>query len=147
MIDTQVETIRTSFNALAKRGEEVAERFYANLFAAQPALKSLFPRNASERDNELIAWLGMVVKNLHRIDSMLFLLEDAGKRCQRAGVQPQQFGNARDALISAMRETARHAGPDELTWDAQLESDWVETLNIIVSLMIRGAGRARARAA
>lgn len=147
MTDTQIETLRTSFNEFARHADVLGERFFTNLFAAQPVLRSLLPRNAWERDRELIAWMGMVVKNLHRVDSMSFLLEDAGQRCEHAGVQPQQFGRARDALVSAMRETAGTADGNAPAWSEDVEADWVDALNIIVSVMIRGAGRARARAA
>ena len=38
-----IRRIEDSFNLLAPRGEELVDRFYANLFARNPELRPLFP--------------------------------------------------------------------------------------------------------
>lgn len=147
MNDTQLESIRSSFKGLSQHGDELAERFFVRLFAAQPMLKALFPREAWQRDRDALSGLGMAVKNLHRLEAIQYLLEEAGARCTRVGAQPHHFGVARDAMVNAMREVATQPDFSGPQWSEEIESDWTEALNVVVSMMIRGAGRSRARAA
>lgn len=149
LTDAQLATLRSSFTAVSRSGDDLAEVFFARVLAAHPPLRAILPRNTAERDRDLLAWLGTVVKNLHRVESIAFLLEDAGQRAQRAGLQPLHFGLARDALVISMRQilSAPGAGATPASWTAELESLWTEALNVVTSVMIRGAGRARSRAA
>ncbi len=141
MNTTNIQHIRTAFNAAMFRGPDLAEGFFARLFEAQPVIRSLFAPDASQRDRDVLAALSVLVKNLHRLDAIAPLLEDAGARCQRAGVQPHHFGVAREALLGALKDVL---GPK---WTDDLEADCREALDAAASIMIRAGGRARLRAA
>lgn len=141
MDEQHIENVRSSFKVVAFRGEELAEQFFTRLFQAQPTLRGMFPGDAWQRDRDVLTGLGSLVKNLHRLDAIAYVLEDAGIRCQRAGAQPHQFGVARDAMLASLRDMLG------TKWNAELEESWTEALNIAVSMMIRGSGRARLRAA
>ena len=91
--------------------------------------------------HEFIASLGMLANNLHRLHTLEFVLSDLGAKAQRAGLQPHHLGEARAALVSAMRDTLGQAFTDVHA------ADWTEALNAAVSVMLRAAGRARAKAA
>lgn len=137
-----IERLRSSYKLLTPHADDLARIFFTRLFTAGPGVRALFPRDAASdsagaRTNELLASLGIVVKNLHRLDAIEQLLIDMGARNQRAGVQPQHYGMVRDALVAAMRDVL---GP---AWNLQLADDWTQTLNIVASIMIRGAGIAR----
>lgn len=137
----QIDRIRASFKEISPHADDLTRIFFTRLFTAGPGVRALFPRDAyaegSGRGQDLIASLGIVVKNLHRLDAIEHLLMDMGARNQRAGAQPQHYGMVRDALINAMRDIQ---GP---TWNETLQSDWSQTLNVVASVMIRGAGHAR----
>ena len=137
----QIERVRDSFRAIAPRGQELYGRFVDRIGAASPALRAMFPASPGERSQEFIAPCGMIVKNLHRLNAIEFLLTDAGAKNQRRGVLPQHYGVARDAVLATLAE----ALADE--WTEELASDWSEAINVATSLMIRGAGRARSKAA
>ncbi len=141
MNEYHIEHVRSSFKVVAFRGEELAEQFFTRLFQMQPALRRMFSGDAWQRDRDVMTGLGTLVKNLHRVEVIAYVLEDAGCRCERAGVQPHQFGIARDAMLASLRELLGSK------WNAQLEESWTEALNVAVSMMIRGGGRARLRAA
>lgn len=137
----QIERIRASFKQLSPHADELTRVFFTRLFTAGPAVRALFPRESfgdgPGRGQDLIASLGIVVKNLHRLDAVEHLLMDMGARNQRAGAQPQHYGLVRDALLAAMRDIQ---GP---TWNDEVHADWCQTFNIVASVMIRGAGHAR----
>lgn len=141
MTHDQIERIRESFSILAPRGPELLADFVGRLAGGAPALRALFPAEPTERAQEFLAPCGLVVKNLHRLTAIEYILTDLGQKHQRRGVLPQHYGVARDCLL----QTLQLALAD--SWDDELAADWSEAINCVTSLMIRGAGRARSRAA
>lgn len=170
--DDQVQRVQECYRRLAPQADELARGFYTRLFALTPQLRALVsrggnggraaltngpragamapdfrsaPLNAArssspqehERAQDFVASLGIIVQNLHRLDAIEHLLGEMGARCQRAGVQPQHYGMARDALLGAFRDSL---GPE---WTEQLADDWAAVLNVVASMLIRGAGQAR----
>lgn len=145
----QIERIRASFRLLSAHAEDLTRIFFTRLFTAGPGVRALFPRDivaesmgtpgasGGDRAQDFIASLGIIIKNMHRLESIEHLLLDMGARAQRAGAQPQHFGMVRDALVSAMRDVL---GPG---WTPQLQNDWTQMLNVVAAVMIRGAGQAR----
>ncbi len=141
MTSEQVECVRASYKALALRGEELAEQFFTRLLSKQPMLRAILPRDQWQRTHELMGGLGMIVKGLGRIESVEGMLMEFGARAQRAGVMPQHYGVAREALVETLRDLS---GPG---WTREHEESWRIALNTVTSLVLLGAGRARARAA
>ena len=133
--------MRACFDVLTPRTPELADRFHARLFALNPQLRALFPRDLAGHKQDFAAGLRHVVRNLHRLHSLSPTLMDIGSRQASWGLTPGHFGLAREALLATLRDMS---GP---AWNAQLESDWTESLNAVVSLMILGAGRRRTHAA
>lgn len=137
----QIDAIRTSFDAVSERSEDFADRFYVRLFAMQPMLRAILPRDHWQRERDLIAAVGMMVKGLGKLDSIQHPLMDFGAKAERTGISPHQYGLARQALVSALRETL------DTQWSDDLEDAWTEALNTVASVVVLGAGRSRARAA
>ena len=141
MIAARHDSIRSSFEALAPHTEELAERFFGRLFAVQPVIRALLPRDHWQRAHDLSALLGLVIKHAGRLDSIQNVLMDFGAKAQRAGVMPQQYGMARQALLDAMHDVLGN------NWTEDVAADWTDLLNSVASVVVLGAGRARARAA
>lgn len=141
MTPDQIDRIRSSFKMVSGRGDELADQFFTRLFANQPLLKALLPRDRWMRSRDFLTGLGLLVKNMHRLDSIEHVLMDFGVRSTRAGATPQHFGLAREALLQSLGDLM---GAD---WTDALENDWSEALNTVSSLVILGAGRSRAKAA
>lgn len=137
----QIDRIRASLKLVSPHADELTRLFLTRLFTAGPAVRALFPRDAATRSQDLIASLGIVVKNLARLESIEHLMTEMGARHHRAGVEPRHYGIVRDALVASLRDISG----DE--WTQQIERDWLDVLNTAASMMIRGAGRARMAAA
>lgn len=137
----QLDELRTSLRTLAPRGEQLATAFFARLFRAHPPLRPLFPIDTARRNQDLMAALGTLVKNAHRINAIEHLLMEFGALNQRSGILPHHYGLARDAMLDAMHETV------EGEWTESLDDAWTTMLNATSSMILRGAGRARAKAA
>lgn len=137
MTEEQFARIRASFNELTPRIPELADRFHARLFATNPQLRPLFPRDLAPHKQDFAAGLRHVVRHLDRLESVTPMLMEIGSRQARAGLGPGHFGMAREALLATLRDMN---GP---RWSPELERDWTEVLQSVVSLMVLGAGRAR----
>lgn len=138
---TQAENIRECFSQLAPRGDELAERFYEALFERQPQLRNVVPTDHWMRARDLLSGLGLLVKNVHRVDAIDYLLHELGAKAQRAGVLPQQYGIARQVMLKTMGEMMGDA------WTAEVEADWTQLFNAATSVVLVGGARVRAKAA
>lgn len=137
----QLDHIRDNFRLLAPRGPELFERFVKRVRAASPALGKMFPDEPRDHAQPYLAPCGMVVKNMHRLNAIEYLLLETGARNQMQGMEPFHYGIMRDAMLETLREGM---GGE---WTRGLHDDWTDAIQIVTSLMIRGAGRARAKAA
>ena len=57
MNEEMIQRIESSFNLLAPRGEELVDRFYANLFARHPEVRSLIPPEMKSQKGKLLSSL------------------------------------------------------------------------------------------
>jgi nitric oxide dioxygenase len=137
----QIDHIRDSFRTLAPRGPELFADFVQRLCVAAPTLRAVFPSAPADHAQEFLAPCGLVIKNLHRLNAIEYLLLDIGAKNQRRGVLPQHYGVARDALLATLAEALGEE------WTGVLADEWEDAINFVTSLMIRGAGRARSKAA
>jgi hemoglobin-like flavoprotein len=133
--------IRSSFQLLAPRGQELIDTFYQLLFTAAPSVRALFPSDMSKQKGHLLAAVGLVVKHADNLASLETPLMDMGERHVKYGARPEHYPVVRDTMIAAL---ARVAGP---AWDAQLAADWTAALNAVAGAMLKGAERAERRAA
>ncbi|MGZ8649730.1 MAG: hypothetical protein ACXW08_14065 [Solirubrobacteraceae bacterium] len=67
-----LDVLETSFDAVAPRGDELVETFYARLFAAAPAVRPLFAGTDLRRQqSKLLAALVLLRKSLRDAGAML----------------------------------------------------------------------------
>jgi methyl-accepting chemotaxis protein len=131
-----MEALETSFDLVAPRGDELMETFYARLFAAAPAVRSLFPDDLRPQQAKLLAALVLVRKSLRDLDAILPKLHALGARHADYGAEPAHYGVVAEALIAAMADVAGDA------WLPRYEQAWSEALGFIAAIMIEGAGDA-----
>lgn len=134
----QAARIRASFDLVAPHADAVVEAFYANLFAAAPAARALFPEDMAAQRQHLAAALALVVKHADRLETLAPALREMGVRHIRYGATPAHYGVVRDVLIATL---AQHAGA---AWNEQLASDWTAALNAVAGIMLDGARAAEA---
>ena len=141
MTPSQIANVRETFQFIAPQGDEMAEVFFERLFTREPFLRKVLPQDHWIRSRDLLTGMGLLVKNLHRLDAIEHVLTEFGAKAQRAGVSPHHYGLARQAMLATLREFAAE------TWNDDVESDWTEAFNAASSVVLLGAGRARAKAA
>jgi len=85
----------------------VADRFsaafYEQLFAADPALRSMFPANLDEQQRKLVDELTFIVDNLGQLPPLVEHATELGRRHREYGVEPSHYEEMLDVLLLALR--------------------------------------------
>ena len=126
--------LETSFDLIAPRGDELMEIFYANLFAAAPAVEPLFAHADMRRQRAmLLAALGLLRRSLRNLDAVLPALRAMGARHVAYGALPEHYPVVGEALIAAMSEVGGRF------WRESYTSAWEQAFGIVSQAMIEGA--------
>lgn len=141
MDTSAVARLRSSFELVAPRGQELIDTFYNRLFAAHPSVRGMFPPDMTKQKQHLLAAVGLVVKHADDLGSLDKPLMDMGARHVNYGVRPEHYPIVRDTMLAALAEIA---GP---AWTPQLAGDWGAALGAVAAKMIEGAESATRRAA
>ncbi len=110
MDNAVIERLEASFNLLAPRGEELVDRFYANLFAKHPEVRSMFPDDMGEQKKKLLASLVLVVQNLRKPEKLADPLKNLGAKHVHYKTQPEHYPVVRDTLVGVMADMAGASG-------------------------------------
>lgn len=132
MNEDTIVRLESSFNLLAPRGEELVDRFYAQLFNANPGVRGMFPQSMVEQKKKLLASVALVVKSLRNAEALRQPLLEMGARHGDYGTLEEHYPIVRDTLVGVMREMAG------AQWNEQLTADWTAALNFVAGIMIEG---------
>ena len=124
-----LETLETSFDLIAPRGEELVDTFYTRLFEAAPAVEPLFAHTDLRKQKAmLLATLVLLRKSLRDLDS----------RHVAYGARPEHYPVVAEVLLASMAELAGEA------WTPQVEAAWAGALGLVATAMLEGAEEAEA---
>jgi nitric oxide dioxygenase len=131
-----INSLETSFDAIADRGDEVVEDFYNRIFTVAPGLRGLFPGRhdppAQGRPGDAGA-RPQVAAQLGRDRP------DAARAWARHvdyGAQPEHYPVVGQALIEAMANVAGDA------WRPEYNEAWAQAYEVLVGEMLIGAAEA-----
>ena len=130
-----IQRLQDSFRDLSSHGMELADRFYAGLFAAHPELRPLFPTNMVAQKKKLLDTLALVIENLRAPQVVTARIDALGAAHVKYGAKPQHYPMVAGALVSAMAETG---GPN---WSPDLSADWSTAIRQITVIMLNAAAK------
>ena len=125
----QVALVQKSFEKAATLGEQVADIFYKELFAIEPALQGMFKGNMAEQKKKLLATLAMVVRSLHMPEAILKPVQNLAVKHLDYGVKPGHYTLVGNALLRTLR---KGLGAD---YTAEVEAAWTEAFRTLASIM------------
>jgi hemoglobin-like flavoprotein len=129
-----LESLETSFDLVAPRGDELMDVFYARLFAAAPAVKPLFAgTDLKKQKTMLLGTLVLLRKSLRDLDAIVPKLRELGARHVAYGARPEHYPVVGGVLIASMEEIAGAA------WRPEYGRAWCEAFAIVAGAMIEGA--------
>jgi len=99
MTPTEKNLVRASFDKVAPIAPAAADMFYTRLFEIDPKLRTLFKGDMTEQGRKLMAMIGFVVANLHRIEEFVPAIQDLARRHAGYGVTSTDYDTVGGALI------------------------------------------------
>lgn len=131
MAGLNVDVLRSSFELLAPRGEELVERFYGELFTKFPQVKPLFKNTSpQEQQKKLLTALKLVINNLNNPAALQSALQEMGARHQGYGAEPAHYGAVKSTLLGVMRDMAGKR------WTKKVDQAWSDALDAVASIML-----------
>jgi hemoglobin-like flavoprotein len=134
-----INSLETSFDVIAPRGDEVVEEFYDRIFTAAPALRGLFPDDMTHQRTVVLSALVLIRKSLRNFDRIVPTLRSLGARHVGYGARPEHYPVVGAALIESMAHVAGAA------WRPEYTSAWGDAWGVLVAEMVAGADEAVAQ--
>ena len=136
----KVALVQDSFEKVVPMGVQVAELFYAELFAIDPSLRSMFPANLMSQQKKLLSALSMIVRALDTPEKILGSAEKLAVKHLEYNVRPEHYTYVGNALLRTLKKGLG----DEFT--PELCDAWTEAFRMLARVMKEAAyGRAPAR--
>ncbi len=128
-----VRLIRDSYAQIQPRSGEVAQFFYAMLFAIAPGTRELFAANMEVQRSRFWRALLHIVQNVDRPDELVPFLRQLGRDHRKFGVLAQHYDVMGTALVTALKQYAGSA------WTPQVERAWMDAYGLIAKTMLEAA--------
>tara|TARA_B100000676_G_C17949171_1_gene771016 strand:- start:677 stop:1084 length:408 start_codon:yes stop_codon:yes gene_type:complete len=133
MTPEQISRVQDSWQQVEGIADQAAALFYQRLFAQEPALKPLFKGNMEEQGRKLMSMIGVAVKGLDRLDSIVPAVQKLGERHKDYGVKPEDYDTVGQALLWTLDQGLGDA------FDAETESAWTAAYTLLASTMVDAA--------
>ena len=91
--------VQDSFATIALIADDAAVLFYQKLFELDPSLERMFRGDMKEQRKKLMQMLTAAVKGLDRLDQLVPVVEDLGRRHARYGVEDRHYDTVGAALL------------------------------------------------
>ena len=95
----QKDLVQNSFIRIATIADDAAILFYQKLFELDPSLKSMFRGDMAEQRKKLMQMLTAAVKGLDRLEQLVPVVQDLGRRHGAYGVKESHYETVGAALL------------------------------------------------
>ena len=96
---TQKTLVQESFASIAPIADDAAVLFYRRLFEIDPSLQGMFRGDMAEQRRKLMQMLTAAVKGLDRLDQLVPVVQDLGRRHAAYGVLDAHYDTVGAALL------------------------------------------------
>ena len=129
----KISLVQASFEQVATLGVKAAEIFYAELFAIDPSLRTMFKGDMHEQHKKLLAALALVVRSLHAPEKIIGPVEKLAVKHLDYGVKPEHYTYVGNALLRTLKKGLGAKFTPELC-DA-----WVDAFRMLAQVMKKAA--------
>jgi hemoglobin-like flavoprotein len=131
--NTQKVLVQESFAAVMPIADDAAALFYRRLFELDPSLERMFKGDMTEQRRKLVHMLTAAVKGLDRLDQLVPVVEELGRRHVGYGVADAHYDTVGAALLWTLEKGLGNAfTPD--TKDA-----WIAVYGLLAGTMKNAA--------
>jgi len=100
----KIALIQQSFQKIAALGPEAGEMFYAELFAIDPSLRSMFTGDLQIQQKKWLSAITYVVCGLHAPEKMINSIENLARVHLDYGVKPEHYISFGNALLRTLKK-------------------------------------------
>lgn len=133
MTPDQARIVWDTFKLVQPKSEAVAAGFYERLFHLDPDARALFKGDMREQGRKLMQMIGTAVGSLDKLDVLLPVVEDLGRRHVKYGVRPEQYATVGVALISTLQAELG------ARFDRDAQAAWVAAYSVLSKTMLQAA--------
>jgi hemoglobin-like flavoprotein len=131
--DTQKVLVQRSFAAVVPIADDAAVLFYRRLFELDPSLERMFRGDMTEQRRKLMQMLTAAVKGLDRLDKLVPVVEDLGRRHAGYGVADAHYDTVGAALLWTLEKGLGDA------FTADVKDAWVAVYGLLAGTMKNAA--------
>jgi hemoglobin-like flavoprotein len=132
--------VQASFATIAPIADDAAVLFYRRLFELDPSLKALFRGDMAEQRKKLMQMLTAAVKGLDRLDQLVPVVEELGRRHAGYGVADRHYDTVGEALLWTLEKGLGRG------FTPEVREAWVTVYGLLATTM-RDAAREAAMVA
>lgn len=133
MTPQQITLVKTTWAQVVPIKDKAAELFYGKLFELDPAVKPLFKGNIVEQGKKLMMAINTVVNALDKIETMVPIIQDMGRRHAGYGVKSQHYDTVGAALIWTLGAGLGSA------FTPEVKEAWVGAYTLLATVMKEAA--------
>lgn len=129
----QIELVQKTFAVVAPLADDVAALFYRRLFEIDPRLQPMFKSDMAEQRRKLMVMLTVAVKGLPRLDRLIPVIQDLGRRHADYGVDDRHYETVGEALLWTLE---KGLGP---AFTPEVRDAWTTVYGVLAATMKAGA--------
>jgi hemoglobin-like flavoprotein len=133
---TQKTLVQESFAHVAPIADDVAALFYRRLFELDPSLVPMFKHDMAEQRKKLMQMLTAAVKGLDRLEQLVPVVQDLGRRHAAYGVTDRHYETVASALLWTLEKGLGAA------FTAEVREAWTAVYVLLATTMKQAAAEA-----
>ena len=131
----QIELVQSTFAIIAPIADDAAALFYRRLFEIDPSLELMFKGDMAEQRRKLMQMLTAAVKGLPRLDRLVPVVEDLGRRHAGYGVADEHYDTVGAALLWTLEKGLGSA------FTPECKEAWATVYGLLATTMKNAAAR------
>lgn len=121
--------IQQSFEQTAVYGDRLSELFYAELFAIDPSLRTMFDGDLRRQQMKFMMMLALIVRSLHKPEHILNTVQHLAIKHVGYGVRSEHYSPFGNALLRTLKKVL---GPD---YTRDVADAWEEGFRMLAGIM------------
>jgi len=131
--NTQKVLVQESFAAVMPIADDAAALFYRRLFELDPSLQRMFKGDMTEQRRKLVQMLTAAVKGLDRLDQLVPVVEELGRRHVGYGVANAHYDTVGAALLWTLEKGLGNA------FTPEVKDSWIAVYGLLAGTMKNAA--------
>ena len=128
--------VQNTFESIAPIADDAAALFYRRLFELDPSLRGMFRGDMAEQRRKLMNMIGAAVRGLDRLEQLVPVVQDLGRKHVRYGVEDRHYDTVGEALLWTLEKGLGSA------FTPEVKEAWATVYGLLASTMQNAAREA-----